>query len=167
MFSLDANRARTRIAALVLCCLAAGCAGGENVSKDAMKLAKARWDKANVRDYQLEWTSSVPAGARYVVSVRDRKVVSLESVAPDGRRYPAKPADPSYYGVDGLFVIIADELAQLDLNTPFGHPKGSRTVMKFTPDPVYGFPLSYRRDVVGAPVALTIDVVRFEPAAAR
>jgi len=142
---------------------AAGCAGGENVTPASLQAAKARWKNADIRDYELEWTSSGMTNARYIAKVVDAKVVNVEGVAPDGRRYKVKTADPRYYGVDGLFLVIADELAQLDLNTPFGRPKGSKAVLKFTLDPKYGFPRSYRRDVVGAPVALGIDVVRFEP----
>ncbi len=160
------HRTRIRFAPLLLV-FAFSCAGGENVTPASLKAAKDRWDKANLRDYEVEWTSSVPTHTRYVVTVRDGKVTSVEGIALDGRRYKAKPVDLSYYGVNGLFLIIADDLAQLDTNTPFGLPKGSRAVMKFTPDLEYGFPRRYRRDVVGAPVALAIDVVRFEPVAAH
>jgi hypothetical protein len=38
-------------------------------------------------------------------------------------------------------------------------------VLRFEPDPKLGYPRSYRRDVLGTPQALAIDVVRFEPAA--
>lgn len=163
MFSIHTVRIRFLFAALSIFAVA-GCAGGENVTSATLKAAKTRWENANVRDYVIEWTSSGPTNARYIATVHDRKVVTVEGVAPDGRRYPVKPAEPRYYGVDGLFLVIADELAQLDLGTPFGRPKGSKAVLKFTTDPEYGFPRRYRRDVVGAPVALGIDVVRFEPA---
>ena len=60
-------------------------------------------------------------------------------------------------------MTIADELAQLGTSTPFGQPKGTKSVLRFTPDPELGYPRRYRRDVLGTPLALAIDVIRFEP----
>jgi hypothetical protein len=140
-----------------------GCAGGENVTKESIRAARARWDKADVRDYDLEWASSGLSRSHYVVSVRNGRVRSIESIAADGRRHEVTSPEPKFYGVDGLFMIIADELAQLDGVAPFGKPKGTKAVLRFTPDPVLGYPRSYRRDVLGSPMALAIDVLRFTP----
>jgi len=141
-----------------------GCAGGDDVTPRNLREARIRWEKAGVRDYDLEWASTGPRNARYVVAVRGGRVESVETVAPDGRRYAVKPAEPRYYGVDGLFLTIADDLAQLDQPRPFNQPRGTKAVLRFTPDPRYGYPRRYRRDVLGAPAALAIDVVRFAPA---
>lgn len=116
-----------------------------------------------MRDYNLEWTSTGPRNNRYAVSVRDGRVKSVEGVAPDGRRFPVKPAETKYYSIDGLFLTIADELAELDQPRPFNQPKGTKAVLRFDPDPQYGYPRRYRRDILGAPAALAIDVVRFDP----
>ena len=62
-----------------------------------------------------------------------------------------------------VFLTIADEYAQLGTDRPFGKAKGTTAVLRFTPDPKYGFPRSYRRDVVGATLPVAIDVVRFVP----
>jgi hypothetical protein len=143
-----------------------GCAGGEAVSTSALASAKAKWERAGVRDYDLEWATSGLSRSHYIVEVRDAKVRTIETVAPDGRRYEVKPAQPSYYSVEGLFLTIAEELAQRDMPSPFGQPKGANTVLLFTPDPTYGYPRSYRRDVAGAPMPLAIDVIRFSPVGA-
>jgi hypothetical protein len=148
---------------LTLTLLLVGCAGGVVVTTPSVAEARRVWERANISDYDIEWTSAGPSRAHYAVEVRDGQVQTVASVSPDGRRFPLKPAEPRFYGVEGLFLIIADELAQLDMPTPFGRPKGTRTVLRFSPDPTYGFPRSYRRDVVGAPSSLAIDVVRFEP----
>ena len=87
----------------------------------------------------------------------------MESVASDGRRFEVHPADPRFYGVDGLFTTIADELEQLKSDRPFGQPKGTKMVMRFTPDPQLGYPRSYRRDVLGTSQGLAIDVIRLIP----
>src|SRR5262249_47666670 len=73
---------------------------------------------------------------------------------------------PKYFGVDGLFTTIADELAQLKMDRPFGQPKGTKVVMRFTPDPKLGYPRSYRRDVLGTAQGVAIDVIRLIPAGA-
>ncbi|MFO0950241.1 MAG: DUF6174 domain-containing protein [Isosphaeraceae bacterium] len=140
-----------------------GCGSGVAVTAESLEQARARWKRAGVADYDLEWRTSGTNRADYEVKVRKGQVQSVEAVAPDGRRFPLKPAEPRFYSVDGLFLTIADELAQLDQPTPFGRPKGSSTILRFDPDPSYGYPRSYRRDVVGAPSSLTIEVVRFRP----
>jgi hypothetical protein len=142
----------------------AGCAGGVAVTPESIREARARWDRANVRSYDLEWSSAGPRNAQYVVAVRDGRVKTIESITTDGRRVVVKPVDTRFYSVDGLFMTIDEELAQLDQPSPFGQPKGTKSVLRFTPDPTYGYPKSYRRDVMGSPVALTIDVNRFTPA---
>ena len=78
-----------------------------------------------------------------------------------------RPAEPEYYGIDGLFLTIEEELAQLQTATPFGQAKGTKAVLRFTPDPQLGYPRSYRRDVLGTPQVLAIDVTRFDPPTRR
>jgi hypothetical protein len=152
---------------VVLAGLLAGCAGGEEVTTQSIRAARARWDSAGLRNFDLEWTSSGLSNAHYVVNVRDGRVTLIESLAPGGRRGVVKPAEPEFYGVDGLFTVMDDELAQLDQPTPFGRPKGTKAVLRFTPDPKLGYPRNYRRDVMGAPTALVIDVIRLSPVAPR
>ncbi len=142
-----------------------GCAGGEAVTPQALEHARAQWNKAGPRNYDLEWTSTGPRNNRFAVSVRAGRVQSVEGVAPDGRRFPTRAVETKYYSVDGLFQIIADDLAELDQPTPFNLPRGTKAVLRFSPDPQYGYPRSYRRDIMGAPLALAIDVVRFQPLA--
>ncbi|GAC1472727.1 MAG: hypothetical protein NVSMB9_20310 [Isosphaeraceae bacterium] len=155
------------IAILLTLATLAGCGGGEDVTPETLRLARGRWERAGIRDYDLEWTSSGRSIAHYAVVVRDGRVRTIESVAPDGRRGEVKPGAPEFYGVDGLFTTLEDELAQLDQPAPFGQPRGTRAILRFTADPKYGYPLRYRRDVLGASLALGIDVVRFHPLASR
>ena len=65
--------------------------------------------------------------------------------------------------MDGLFLTIADELASLKTDNPFGQPKGTKVVMRFKPDPKLGYPLWYRRDVMGTPQGMRIDVIKLVP----
>jgi hypothetical protein len=142
----------------------AGCAGGEAVTARSLAEARRRWDRAGIRDYELEWTSSGLGHGHYVVTVRGGQVTAIESILAGGKRMAVHPAEPRFYGVEGLFMIIGDELAQLETSTPFGQPKGTKAVLRFEPDSKLGYPRSYRRDVLGTPLALAIDVIRFAPA---
>jgi hypothetical protein len=140
-----------------------GCAGSEDVTPGAIAAARKRWDQAGIRNYNLEWASSGLSRAHFVVTVRGGQVDSIVSILPNGKSMAVDTHDPKYYGVEGLFMIIGDELAQLRTKTPFGQPKGTRAVLRFKPDPRFGYPRSYRRDVLGTPQALAIDVIRFTP----
>jgi hypothetical protein len=140
-----------------------GCGRGVEVTPGSLAQARQRWKQANVRNYNLEWTNTGLMNGHYRVAVRGREVRSVETVLPDGRVFAAPTAEPKAYGVEGLFVVIDEELAQLKTDAPFGQPKGTKVVLRFTPDPTYGYPTSYRRDVLGTPRSVAIDVIRFDP----
>ena len=144
--------------------VAIGCAGGEPLTTDAIDRARQTWERAGLRDYDLEWTSSGQTRGHYRVTVRGARVTRIDSILPDGRAIEVHPARADLYGVDGLFVVLEDELAQLGADAPFGQPKGTSAVLRFTPDPDLGYPRSYHRDVVGAPRGLAIDVIRLDRA---
>ena len=95
--------------------------------------------------------------------MRGGEVRKIESILPDGTRIVLKPADTRFYSVDGLFLTIADELAQLKTDHPFDQPKGTKVVMRFKPDPKLGYPHWYRRDVMGTSLSIAIDVVKLVP----
>jgi hypothetical protein len=140
----------------------AGCAGGVDVTDQSIAEARQRWERAGIHNYNLEWTSSGLSRAHYLVTVRDDQVRSITSLLPDGKKLEVHPAEPRFYGVEGLFMIIGDELAQLRTKAPFGQPKGTKAVLRFTADSELGYPRRYRRDVLGTPLALAIDVIRFQ-----
>lgn len=150
--------------------LACGCSGGaQDVNAENLGRAERAWSGAKVRDYDLEWTTRGERDAHYRVFVRDGQVRAVHQFVEDRRagvvrEIRAKPGDPSYYSIDGLFKIIREEQAQLEEGeSPFGRPKGTQVLLKFTPDPKLGYPTRYRRDVVGHPKGLALDVIRFEP----
>lgn len=151
-----------RLALLLVLPMLAGCAGGQDVTPRAIRDARRLWDRAGIRDYDLEWTSTGLRSSHYRVTVRNARVESIESIY-QGKGFPVRPGNPEYYGVDGLFLTIEEELAQLQTAAPFGQAKGTKAVLRFTPDPRYGYPRSYRRDVLGTPQVLALDVTRFTP----
>lgn len=153
-------------AVMVMISVLTGCSGGEPVTPESIAAARKAWADAGIRDYDLEWTNSGTNQAHYFVTVRGGTVRSVESVAPDGRRFELHPGEPRFYGVDGLFLTMADELAQLKTDRPFGQPVGTRVAMRFTRDPKLGYPVSYRRDVLGTSQSVAIHVIRLIPQAA-
>ena len=157
----DLRRWASIVAALTLVFLA-GCGGGENVTEQSLRDARQRWERSGIRDYTLEWTNSGPGRPKYHVEVREGAVRSVQFMLPDGTLRETNTHEPKYFGVEGLFLTIAEELAQLRTDAPFNQQKGASVVMRFTPDPKYGFPQSYRRDVAGSLKAMSFDVTRFE-----
>lgn len=136
---------------------------GQTVTPEALAAARKTWEAAGIGDYDLEWMASGKMTAHYFVTVRGGKVLKIESIVPDGRKFEVHPAEPRFYGVEGLFTTIADELAQLREPEPFGQPRGTTAVMKFTPDSRLGYPRSYRRNVLGTTQELALDVIRLIP----
>jgi Family of unknown function (DUF6174) len=152
-------------AASALCLLAlSGCGGGQVLTPQAIRASRQTWQRADLRDYDLEWTTSGAQTGHYRVSVRGGEVRSVRTVLPDGREIETRTAQPESYGVDGLFQILEEELAQLGADQPFGQPPGTTAALWFDPDPQLGYPRRYRRDVVGAPQGVAIDVIRLIPA---
>jgi len=141
-----------------------GCRSGQDVTPEAIEQAKRLWKEAGIRDYELEldWTTG-PDNSHYIVSVKDGEVRQIESALTDGRRIELHPGLPRYYSVDGLFLTIADELALLKTDRPFGQPPGTKVVMRFKADPKLGYPLWYRRDVLGTSQSISIDVIKLVP----
>ena len=114
--------------------ITAGCAGGQAVTPEAVAQAKRLWTQANIRDYDLDWSVRGPNNAHYAVTVRGGEVRKIESIQRDGGKVELHPGDPYFFGVDGLFHTIDDELALRKTDHPFGQPKGTRVAMRFLPD---------------------------------
>lgn len=157
------GKSASRLVLMGLLLAIVGCAGGEPVTGASLASARQLWDRARVRDYDLEWTSRGQSQAHYRVEVRGGEVRSVEMLQPNGQVTQAHPGNPRFYGVEGLFLTIEEDLAQLRQPAPFGQPKGTRVVLRFSPDPKLGYPRRYRRDVLGTSQAVAIDVVRFVP----
>jgi hypothetical protein len=143
--------------------LLAGCGASTDVTARSIREARQLWTRAGLRDYDLEWTSTGLRSGHYLVFVREGHVRQVRSILADGRTIVAKPGDPSFYSVDGLFQVLEEELDQAQSERPFGQPPGTRIILKFDPDPKLGYPRQYRRDVAGSPQGLAIDVLRLEP----
>jgi hypothetical protein len=155
-------RRHFRLGFLSACLAIGGCAAGQDVTTDRIDSARELWAKAAIRDYELEYTTA-PANGHFLVTVRAGEVKKVEAIQPDGARVELHPGAPRYYSVDGLFVTIADELAQLEKPNPFEQPKGTQILMKFKTNPELGYPEWYRRDIMGATQSARIDVIKLTP----
>ncbi len=152
-----------RVGVLAIAAFAIGCSRGQEVTPEALTQARQLWKDAGISDYELEWTATGPNNAHYDVTVQGGEVRKVISVLPDGQRMEPRAADTRFYSVDGLFLTIADELAQLKTDRPFNQPRGTRVLMRFQPDSKLGYPRWYRRDVMGTSQAMRIDVVKLVP----
>lgn len=154
-----------RLTSALLLIALAGCGGngGEEVTSRSLARARRQWEQAKIRDYNIEWTTSGARSNRYRVYVRNDEVRSVRMVQPDGSEVEGRSAQPRFFGVDGLFRVMEEELEQAQAENPFGQPKGTRVVLRFQPDPKLGYPRSYHRDVLGSPQRLSLDVVRLDP----
>lgn len=158
---------RVVFAAIISSLGMAGCGGGENLTREAIQSARSVWKRAGIRDYDLVWSCSGIRNARYRVTVRGGEVKRIDGIAPDGSAREMRPGDRSAYGVDGLFLMLEEELDQLSAERPFGQPKGSSAVLRLTTDQKLGYPKRYIRDVMGNTKGLEIDIESLVPIASR
>jgi Family of unknown function (DUF6174) len=153
------------VGVLAIAAFALGCSRGQEVTPQALAQARQLWKDAGISAYELEWTVTGPNNAHYDVTVQGGQVRKVMSVQPDGHQVEREPPDTRFYSVDGLFLTIADELAQLKTDRPFNQPPGTKVLMRFQPDSKLGYPRWYRRDVMGTSQAMRIDVVKLVPSA--
>ena len=101
-----AHRIRDFLTLALLAVLGAtfGCAGGQEVTSEAIKQSRQLWANAGIRDYDLDWTVTGAQNNHYFVTVHGGEVRKVETIRPDGQRFALKPADTRFYGVDGLFL---------------------------------------------------------------
>jgi hypothetical protein len=157
--------ARLGLAAALIA--AAGCSGGREVTPESVQAARQLWERAGIRDYDLEWNLTGPTTAHYLVTVRDGDVRKIESIQPDGRKFPLRSNEAAMFGVEGLFKTMDRELAVCSkAERPFDQPKGTRVVMRFKPDAKLGYPHWYHRDVLGSSASIAVDVNALTPVAA-
>ena len=157
-------RCHARLGIPVLLLATVGCGGGREVTPDAVQAARQLWMRAGIRDYNLDWSVSGRNNARYSVAVRDGEVRKVEMVRPDGAKVALHPEKKQFFGVDGLFLTMDEELAVCSRQErPFDQPKGTKVIMKFQPDQKLGYPRWYHRDVLGTPASMAIDVNAMTP----
>lgn len=158
------RHSRLGLLGLLLPLAIAGCGGGQEVTPETVGAARQLWTRANIRDYDLDWSVSGRNNARYVVAVRGGEVKSVEMIRPDGGKVALHPEKKQFFGVDGLFQTMDEELAVCSKHErPFDQPKGTKVVMRFQPDATLGYPHWYHRDVLGTPATMAIDVNALTP----
>ena len=153
--------ARLGIPAMLI--MTAGCAGGEDVTPEAIAQSRRLWTQAHIQDYDLDWSIRGPNNAHYFVTVRGDEVRKIEMFQPDGSQVELHSAKPQSFSVDGLLRTIDDELALTKSDRPFGQPKGTKVVMRFQPDAKLGYPHWYHRDVMGTNLSIAIEVNTMTP----
>jgi hypothetical protein len=153
------SRCCAKLGLPVLLLATVGCGGGQVATPEAVRAAKQLWERAGIRDYDLDWSVTGANNAHYLVTVRGGEVRKVEMVGRDGRKSPSNSHETSLFSVDGLFHTIDEELAVCGKSEmPFGQPKGTKVVMRFQPDNKLGYPHWYQRDVLGSSASMAIEV---------
>src|SRR3954466_1196379 len=97
-------RCAARLGIPALLVFTIGCAGGQDVTPEAVEPARRLWTQANIRDYDLDWSVRGPNNAHYFVTVRGGQVRKVEAVDRNGGKNELHPAETRFYSVDGLFL---------------------------------------------------------------
>ncbi len=127
-----------------------GCAGGQQVTPEAIEQAKQLWTKAGIRDYDLEWTVAGGQTNHYYVQVRDGEVRQIESILPDGTADGCSRLPDTSVLQRGRPVPDDRQRAGPAQDRSSIRPAaGDQVVMRFKPDPKLGYPQWYHRDVMG------------------
>ena len=153
--------ARFGIPAMLI--ITVGCAGGEDVTPEAIAQSRRLWTQANIRDYDLDLSIRGRNNAHYLVTVRGGEVRKIEMFQRDDSKVDLRSPKPESFNVDGLIRTIDEELALAKSDRPFGQPKGTRVVMRFQPDAKLGYPHWYHRDVLGTSLSIAIEVESMTP----
>jgi hypothetical protein len=130
------------------------------VTPETLEAAKTLWKQAGITDYELEWTVTGPNNAHYLVKVQGGDVRRLEMIQPNGDRTERRSFEPRFFGIDGLFLTMADDLARCGVDKASSRPRDPKVVMRFSPDAKLGYPHWYRRDMMGTTQGMQIDVLR-------
>lgn len=125
------------------------------LTSEKLNAARARWEQAGIRDYDLEVHVSGRTEARYRLQVRDGRT---DRVSCNDQEYSKQKAD-EFWSVTGLFDVL-----QTDLEND-AQPNAARVYTRVEFDPVDGHLVHYVRQSLSGPRQdLTIETT-FKPLA--
>lgn len=125
-----------------------GCGQGQELTGASLDEARAKWQEAAVKGYDLEWVSRGKQAGHYLVYVRDGQMKQVRSVQPDGRELLLEPEQWSH-DVEALFQLLGKELSA----------KAGTQPVRFKADGRLGYPSWIRGE---AALGLSIDVIRLD-----
>ena len=149
-----------RLLLALLLLFAASCSRLDTLTEAALSDAEATWDARAPGFYRMvvEMTGDRLEEGVFEVVVRDRSVVSLSrngrAILPDGAQD---------YSVDGLFDILARELALAEEPAVLGAPEGYGVYLLVRFDPDNGRLIRYLRSVGGTNNSIEVHVTEFAP----
>jgi hypothetical protein len=128
------------------------------LTKDAYDGAVARWHAKGPANYNCDIELFGNRPGQVHVEVRGKQVVRMtrDGVEPSQRR------TWEYWTVDGQLDTIEQELEMLNEPQPFGAPSGTHVFLYAQFDPELGYPIVYRRTVLGASLDMAWKVSKFE-----
>ena len=137
----------------------ANCAKGEDLTRERLGQAAARWQQASISSYRmtLEITGDrIKAGTFEIEVIRNK----IKAVSRNGKNIGS---NDRFYSLDGLFKFLDDELEiAKEPARYFNAPSDTRVYLRAHFDPKLGYPTRYLRSVVGTDHNITLEVVHFE-----
>ncbi len=132
------------------------------LTEASFQAAQRRWDERGPQSYDMDLTIEGNRPGPVHVEVREGKVTHMtrDGVEPKQRR------TWDVWSVPGQFETIGLELDKAaDPVEGFAAPAGSRMVQRALFDPQYGYPVKYRRIILGSNLELHWRVTKFVPIA--
>jgi hypothetical protein len=130
------------------------------LTPEALTTAERLWQAAAVESYDIDIEISGRQPGRVHLECRHSEVTAMTR---DGRA-PSQRRTWDAWTVDHQLATIRDELNKVaDPARGFGAPPESRVVQLVRFDPQYGFPLEYRRAILGTELDVAWRTVRFTP----
>ncbi|MDX1502807.1 MAG: DUF6174 domain-containing protein [Thermoanaerobaculia bacterium] len=131
---------------------------GRTLDAEALREARARWQREGLTDYALEIETSGATQAAHRIEVRGGQVVSMTT---NGRE--ATRSAWEYWSVEGLFLFLDTEIANAaDPRRAFGVEPG-QVVLRVRFEERWGYPEFFLRHVMGRGRGVEWRVVVFEP----
>ena len=128
------------------------------LTAETLAAAEATWAQQGPRSYDLDLRLGGATPGRVYVEVRNGQVVKMTR---DGRS-PAQRRTWDVWTVEGQFAMIRRELElAADPQQEMQAEAETRLVLRAAFDPQWGYPLRYRRVVLGQGPQVSWEVLRF------
>jgi hypothetical protein len=132
--------------------------GAKALTEESLTAARARWQAANIQNYDLEIDIRGRQPGKVVLQVRRGEVTSMTR---DGVT-PSRRETWDVWSVPGMFDTIEEEWSKrTDTSQGFGAQGGGALLQRAKFDPDNGLPRYYSRSISGSPLDVTWEVTQF------
>ncbi len=131
------------------------------ITEQRLQQAERKWLSKDQEDYTCQINLTGSQTATYFVQVKDGQPVAVTNEV--GRELPRRTWDA--WTIPGLFENMARELEScLEAESPLGTTGEASVLLRAAFDPEWGFPVRYRRAVLGSDITIAWKISDFQPA---